>query len=123
MNLFQPSVKLIRTERKGSREVRRYDQPRTPLYRLIGLAGADPLEGRSPPPSPRQASSLLPLADHPAEARADLGDAADRKTNSETQARFEHRDLASPVAAALLSLGRFEQLYDLQTAVLLGKVS
>jgi hypothetical protein len=42
MNLFQPSVKLIRTERKGSRKVRRYDQPRTPLDRLASLPGADP---------------------------------------------------------------------------------
>lgn len=42
MNLFQPSVKLIRTERRGSRKVRRYDEPRTPLDRLRGMPGADP---------------------------------------------------------------------------------
>jgi hypothetical protein len=42
MNLFQPSVKLIRTVRKGSRKVRRYDEPRTPLDRLVGMPGADP---------------------------------------------------------------------------------
>ena len=42
MNLFQPSVKLIRTVRKGSRKVRRYDDPRTPLDRLAGMPGADP---------------------------------------------------------------------------------
>lgn len=42
MNLFQPSVKLIRTVRRGSRKVRRYDEPRTPLDRLVGLPGADP---------------------------------------------------------------------------------
>ena len=41
MNMFQPSVKLIRTVRKGSRKVRRYDQPRTPLDRLAGMPGAD----------------------------------------------------------------------------------
>ena len=41
MNLFQPSVKLIRTVHKGSRKVRRYDQPRTPLDRLAGMPGAD----------------------------------------------------------------------------------
>ncbi len=41
MNLFQPSVKLIRTERKGSRKVRRYDQPRTPLDRLAKMPGTD----------------------------------------------------------------------------------
>lgn len=42
MNLFQPSVKLIRTKRKGSRKVRRYDPPRTPLDRLAGMPDADP---------------------------------------------------------------------------------
>ncbi len=42
MNLFQPSVKLIRTVRKGSRKVRRYDEPRTPLDRLIVMPGANP---------------------------------------------------------------------------------
>jgi len=41
MNLFQPSVKLIRTVRKGSRKVRRYDQPSTPLDRLAGMPDAD----------------------------------------------------------------------------------
>jgi hypothetical protein len=35
MNLFQPSVKLIQTIRKGSRRTRRYDNPRTPLDRLL----------------------------------------------------------------------------------------
>jgi len=37
MNLFQPSVKLVQTIRKGSRRTRRYDQPRTPLDRLLDL--------------------------------------------------------------------------------------
>ncbi len=41
MNLFQPSVKLIRTERKGSRKTRRYDPPQTPLDRLATMPGAD----------------------------------------------------------------------------------
>ena len=41
MNLFQPSVKLVRTLRRGSRKVRRYDQPRTPLDRLAGMPGTD----------------------------------------------------------------------------------
>ena len=41
MNLFQPSVKLIRTERKGSRKTRRYDHPQTPLDRLAAMPGAD----------------------------------------------------------------------------------
>jgi len=34
MNWFQPSVKLLRKERIGSRLTRRYDTPRTPLDRL-----------------------------------------------------------------------------------------
>jgi len=41
MNLFQPSVKLVRTVRKGSRKTRRYDQPRTPLDRLRDMPGAN----------------------------------------------------------------------------------
>lgn len=39
MNLFQPSVKLLRKERIGSRLKRNYDAPRTPLDRL--RAGKD----------------------------------------------------------------------------------
>src|SRR4030066_1960267 len=50
MNLFQPSVKLIRTVRKGSRKVRRYDQPRTPLDRLADMPGANRPKGEQPPP-------------------------------------------------------------------------
>jgi hypothetical protein len=41
MNLFQPSVKLIRTVRKGLHKVRRYDEPRTPLDRLAEMPGAN----------------------------------------------------------------------------------
>jgi len=41
MNLFQPSVKLIQTVRKGSRKTRRYDAPQTPLDRLAKMPGAD----------------------------------------------------------------------------------
>jgi len=36
MNLFQPSVKLLRTVRTGSRKRRIYDKPQTPLDRLLG---------------------------------------------------------------------------------------
>ncbi len=42
MNLFQPSVKLVRKTRVGSRIVRRYDQPQTPLDRLKASGHADP---------------------------------------------------------------------------------
>ena len=41
MNLFQPSVKLIRIDRRGSRKTRRYDVPQTPLDRLVKMPGAD----------------------------------------------------------------------------------
>lgn len=35
MNLFQPSVKLLKTQRKGSRKNRLYSRPLTPLDRLL----------------------------------------------------------------------------------------
>jgi hypothetical protein len=41
MNLFQPSVKLIRKERIGSRLRRVYDAPQTPLQRLRVCPGID----------------------------------------------------------------------------------
>ena len=41
MNLFQPSVKLQRKTRVGSRLRRVYDQPQTPLDRLLAAEGAD----------------------------------------------------------------------------------
>jgi len=42
MNLFQPSVKLVRKVRRGSRLTRRYDIPQTPLDRLAASHRADP---------------------------------------------------------------------------------
>ncbi|MDI6773738.1 MAG: integrase [bacterium] len=41
MNLFQPSVKLLRKERVGSRLKRTYDRPQTPLDRLRTCPGVD----------------------------------------------------------------------------------
>jgi hypothetical protein len=41
MNLFQPSVKLLRKERVGSRVRRVYDAPATPLDRLLRDASVD----------------------------------------------------------------------------------
>ena len=41
MNLFQPSVKLTRKERVGSRLRRKHDSPRTPLERLKSSPEAD----------------------------------------------------------------------------------
>jgi hypothetical protein len=38
-NLFQPSMKLNRKIRKGSRVIRRYDQPRTPWNRVLESLG------------------------------------------------------------------------------------
>jgi hypothetical protein len=40
-NLFQPSMKLQRKERRGSRLLRRYDQPRTPFERVRACADVD----------------------------------------------------------------------------------
>jgi len=42
MNLFQPSVKLLRKVRVGSRLKRVYDQPQTPLDRLLASRQGDP---------------------------------------------------------------------------------
>jgi len=41
MNLFQPSVKLTKTIRTGSRKKRKYDSPQTPLDRLISSGCLD----------------------------------------------------------------------------------
>lgn len=41
-NLFQPSMKLSRKIRKGSRVLRRYDQPATPLERVLPCAEKTP---------------------------------------------------------------------------------
>ncbi|MFW6160151.1 MAG: hypothetical protein ACOC57_03315 [Acidobacteriota bacterium] len=38
MNQFQPSVKLVKTVRKGSRKIRIYDKPQTPLDRLLSTS-------------------------------------------------------------------------------------
>lgn len=38
-NLFQPSMKLSTKTRKGSRVIRRYDQPRTPWKRVLESSG------------------------------------------------------------------------------------
>ena len=43
MNLFQPSVKLLRKIRVGARLIRRYDRPQTPLDRLLASGGGDPV--------------------------------------------------------------------------------
>ncbi len=44
MNLFQPSVKLLRKVRVGSRLQRLYDPPQTPLDRLIASGQGDPAQ-------------------------------------------------------------------------------
>ncbi len=41
-NLFQPSMKLVRTTRHGSRLRRHYDRPQTPWARLLASSEADP---------------------------------------------------------------------------------
>jgi hypothetical protein len=41
-NLFQPSMKLICKVRQGSRLIRRYDRPQTPLERVRACPDADP---------------------------------------------------------------------------------
>jgi len=41
MNLFQPSIRLLKKERRGARLVRKYDKPKTPLDRLIESGKGD----------------------------------------------------------------------------------
>ena len=41
-NLFQPSVKCIKKIRKGSRLIRQFDSPKTPLQRLLESKEANP---------------------------------------------------------------------------------
>jgi hypothetical protein len=41
-NLFQPSMKLVRKERRGARLLRRYDPPQTPFARVRACSEADP---------------------------------------------------------------------------------
>lgn len=43
-NLFLPSMKLLEKTRIGSKLKRRYDQPRTPLDRLLNCPQADPVK-------------------------------------------------------------------------------
>jgi hypothetical protein len=43
-NLFQPSAKLIRRSRVGSRRIRHHDKPKTPLQRLLLLKLGDPIK-------------------------------------------------------------------------------
>lgn len=45
MNLFQPSVKLIKVIRKGSKKNRVYDKPQTPLDRLLESGHLDEKRG------------------------------------------------------------------------------
>jgi hypothetical protein len=47
MNLYQPSVKLVRKARVGSRLHRRYDRPQTPLDRLLASGKGDPNQLRA----------------------------------------------------------------------------
>ena len=47
MNLYQPSVKLLRKTRVGARLRRHYDTPHTPLDRLIASGAGDPAKVRA----------------------------------------------------------------------------
>jgi hypothetical protein len=47
MNLYQPSVKLVRKTRVGARLRRQYDRPQTPLDRLRASGGGDPAQVRA----------------------------------------------------------------------------
>jgi len=47
MNLFQPSVKLVRKTRVGAQVRRQYDHPQTPLDRLLASKQGDPRQLRA----------------------------------------------------------------------------
>jgi hypothetical protein len=47
MNLYQPSVKLVRKTRVGTRLRRKYDRPQTPLDRLLASGLGDPTHLRA----------------------------------------------------------------------------
>jgi len=47
MNLYQPSVKLVRKTRVGAQLHRRYDRPQTPLDRLLASGVGDPVQRRA----------------------------------------------------------------------------
>jgi hypothetical protein len=47
MNLFQPSVKLVRKTRVGAQVRRQYDRPQTPLDRLLASQQGDPRQLRA----------------------------------------------------------------------------
>lgn len=47
INLYQPSVKLVRKTRVGARLRRRYDCPQTPLDRLLAAGVGDPAHLRA----------------------------------------------------------------------------
>ncbi len=47
MNLYQPSVKLVRKRRVGARLHRQYDRPQTPLDRLLASGIGDPAQLRA----------------------------------------------------------------------------
>src|SRR5438445_8358695 len=47
MNLYQPSIKLVRKTRVGARVRRTYDRPQTPLDRLRASGGGDPAQLRA----------------------------------------------------------------------------
>lgn len=70
MNYFQPSVKLVRKERRGSRVRKYYDAPQTPYERLIHR---QPMELQWPTVDPFE------LADRITDAIAQLSAAANRK--------------------------------------------
>ena len=55
-NLFQPSMKLVRKIRHGSRLCRQYDAPQTPWARVLASANADPAKS-----SPSSASWPGPI--------------------------------------------------------------
>jgi hypothetical protein len=102
MNLFQPSVKLVRKVRVGSRLRRVYDRPQAPLDRLLASEGGDPAKVAA---LQQLRAHLDPFA---------LAEAIDRKlqrisrlaNHRQSPRRVEVSPSAQPRRAARIATGR-----------------
>ena len=72
MNLYQPSVKLLRKTRVGARLRRKYDRPQTPLDRLLASRVGAPAQLRALQRLRSRLDPLCPRGRHRPQTTADL---------------------------------------------------
>jgi len=72
LNLFLPSVKLLKKVRVGSRVRRVYDAARTPFERVRGVPTSGPGERRQTRRAEKAAGPVPTQQDHRTQARAHL---------------------------------------------------